>query len=251
MSDWNFFPANDQALRLDGVSQLAYRNNPSFRGNTAGAISMWVRVNALLPSTGVADIISCSNSASGATETLVFGLRRHPGFPDPSATYIGLTQYAQGSSGLLGMAYAPTPASTGGVDHYVFGSSGKVYLNSVLQSTIRPAGSAPGTVWFGDISGSNRDLAIGGRRIGGTPGMFSQVDVLEVLYLPNRVFTGTEVSEIHGKGMGADFESLSMYSELAMVLPFDGDANDIKGSNHFTLESTATPTPVLPTFIDV
>lgn len=242
MSDWNFFPSGDQAVQYDGASQYGYKTNPSFRTDTAGAISFWFRLPELNPSGGgVIPLFMLNLSDAGNDATYYFGVRNNPSYAIPG-NYLDILYRPTNGAGIL-VKSGKTSIAANGWYHAVVGSAGKIYANGAEESY--QYWSTPFTSgWFGNLPAGNYDLALAANRRAGTALGYGKDDINDMIYLPGRVFTSTEVSEIYSKGMGADFESLSMYSELASVWPFDGDGNDIKGSNSLTMVGS-------PTYADV
>lgn len=245
MSDWNFFPSGDQAVQYDGSSQYGYKTNPSFRTDTAGAFSFWFRLPELLPSPGNIPLFRLVSEDSGSDAGYFFVVRRHSGYADPTENYLDIVY--RGTDGATPIAKSGSTAlAANSWYNAVTDSAGKIYVNSAEEVYQRWNLSFPlyTTGWFGGVTATNKAAVIASNRLAGVVTNYGKVDVNDMIYLPGRVFTSTEVSEIYSKGMGADFESLSMYSELASVWPFDGDGNDIKGSNSLTMVGS-------PTYADV
>ncbi len=231
-----------QAMHLDGTSQYAWKANPTFKNDSAGGISLWVRANSLLSSYGTTGIVTMADSAGGATKFMSFDLRRNSGFPSSTSTYIGITDFHAGSPVAYG--YSPTAISASAWLNAIFGSDGSLYINGSLQTLIKPIGLLLGAGWYNSISAANKDFAIGARRLAGVASNFSAIDIMNVNYLPGRSFTSTEAAEIYAAGKCADPSTLSMYASLAPIYTFNGNTNDLLNVENLT--AVASPTYISP-----
>lgn len=247
MSDWNFFPANDQALHLDGTSQYAYLANPSFQADSAGAISMWVRINTALTSDGAYALMSLSDSGTKVGtygRFLLFSARRSAGFGNTN-TYLDLAYTGAGSN--VACKSGSTVLPTGSWFNVITGSSSKLYFGGSEETTYQYWNPVHITtpVWYSGVAGSNHDLAFGNNRLASAAtASYSPIDICKVMYLSGRTFTGTEAAEVAALGVDGDMSSLSMYASLSPLYPFDGDANDSIGTQHLTLVGSPTYTDV-------
>lgn len=246
MSNWLYWPAtypDTKALHLDGASQYTWKADPSFKNDTAGAWSSWVRINTLLTTDGAYTLICVADSGAlvGNGKQFWFAIRRAAAQFGNTNNYLefislplGTTTYVKDGS---------TPLAAGTWYHVAFQSDGKIYLNGVEETYQYRLGGHYTSGWYALFTATDKDVSIGARRLAGSPNNYSAVDFNNTLYF-NRSLTSTEVTEIYTAGMGADPSLLSSASAIVSQYNFEGDVTDAKAVNNLT--AVATPTYVTP-----
>lgn len=232
------------ALRLNGVDKYAYIPNPSFRTDTAGAISFWFRLPELLTSPGNIPLFRLVSEDSGGDAGYFFVVRRHNGYADPTKNYLDIV-YRATNGATPSSKSGSTPLSANAWYNAVTGSDGKIYVNSAEEVYQRWNLGFPlyTTGWFSGVTATAMAAVIASNRIGGVETNYGKVDVNDMIYLPGRDFTPAEVSEIHSKGMGADPRLMSFGGASGlMAWDFEKRLTPVVGS----LSNTFTGVNIVP-----
>ena len=195
----------------------------SFRSDTAGAWSMWVRIDNTFAADGVRFIMGLGTSG---TNRLIFGVRRIA--TTGSSTYFTWVTTRGGVT--RGYSATTTALAANTWYHVVFQSSGTAYscsVNGTSQTVTQWTGTAGNTGdWFGDHTGTSPWFTGGAHTPSGPGGAnYPGGRMDEFLYLPGRVFTAGEVTEIYNAGVPKNPHKLSFASDVDVWWRF-GDSRD-------------------------
>lgn len=231
---------------FNGTDEYMYRDDPSFKADTAGAWSFWVKLDAVFGSDDN-DVVIGYGVRSGANNAeMFFGPRRNVN--TGTGTFMAITHRAT-NAGTIGGYSGTTTALTAGAWHHIVvesnGTGWAMWVNGVSQTMTRWDGFATANNgnWYGDVSGSNHGLSVGARFMSNVYGPNYYAGLLdEVVYLPGRIFTSGEVAEIYNSGTPMNPHRLSMISELTTWYRM-GDSRDsattvfdeLSGGNDLTL----------------
>lgn len=191
---------------FNGTDEYAYRDNPSFKGDTQGCFAFWYRPTTVLSTLGFRDVISMGVRDAGNNAT--FSIRqRHNASLTINATYrnqpILDTGLRPTNGGTNNLVYADHILSAGVTGLWVVQSNGSAtqhaWNGTLLTSTAWNSTSNVGD-WLGDISGSDHRLTLGCQFINNGATMFSGHRMNEVLYF-NRPLTSGEITWLYNAGV--------------------------------------------------
>lgn len=228
---------------FNGTDEHAYHDDPSFDANTAGAWSFWVKIDAVFGSDSVDGVIGFGVRDAGNNSQFFIGPRRNAA--TGTGTYMNITHRPTHNATANGVSAVTTALSAGVWYHVVAQSNGtawSMYINGTAQTiTVWSLGTNTGD-WYGDVSGSDHRFAIGANYVSNAIGTAVYAGLVdEVVYLPGRVFTGAEVTEIYNAGVPKNPHRLSMASELTTWYRMGDSRDDATtiydeiGSNNLTL----------------
>ena len=243
---------NARCAEFNGVDEYMVRTGSlSFRSDTAGAWSMWIRLDALFTSAGQQMTLAFTPVTSGQ-DRMTFGPRRIAA--TDTGTYFSIVSIVGGAT----VGYSgTTTALTAGVWHHIVvqsnGSAWSMYVDGVAQTLTRWSGSGSNTGdWFGDHSGTGGQFMLSGQINGSVLSNFFDGRLDEYLYLPGRALTAGEVTAIYNSGTPSNPHKLSFGSEVAAWWRF-GDSRDSAttmydeiGSNDLTLVNMDASNYVTP-----
>jgi hypothetical protein len=243
---------NDNCADFNGTNEYMSRTGTlSFRSDTAGAWSMWVRLDNTFGADGFRFVWTLGTSG---TNRLQFGTRRISATGSSTffsfATAIGATT--------RGYSATTTALAANTWYHVVFQSNGTAYscsINGVSQTITQWTGTAGNTGdWFGDHTGTSPWFTVGVQNASGAIGAnFWEGRLDEFVYLPGRVFTAGEVTEIYNSGVRMNPHRYSMISSLTTWYRM-GDSRDsattvfdeLSGANDLTLVNMDASNYVAP-----
>lgn len=234
MSRILYFPEtyrDDKAIRYDGSTELAYRNNPEYGNDAAGSWIGWVRFPALPYDSAMWSFLSLVKSSTGSKK-LFLTIRGATG-DDPRRLQV---QYSD--TGVTGISYHPTGVTANQWHQFCFAADAsevKLVLNNDF-STLVAAGSNPlwaAGQWYGGISGSSPIMTFGAARIGGSRLYHTRCHLNNLIYC-NRVLTNSEITEHYNAGRHAHPWNLSFGSAITHRYDFENDLTDAVGGETLT-----------------
>lgn len=220
---------NTLCAAFNGVDEVMYVDDPAWKSNTEGSISMWIRLNATLSANEFQSVFSIGERNAGNDSTLFFGPRRVT--TTGTGTYFNITCRTTNGGQVHGYSATTTALSAGVWYHVVVNSTGgfwTIAINNVAQTLTNwytGAGSNNTGDWFGDISGSAMRVAIGSlyRKNVYTANYFGgRIDELIVV---DRALTGTEITALYNSGTPRNPHRLFLGSNLKAWYRF-GDSRD-------------------------
>lgn len=194
---------NALCAQFNGVDEHAYCDDPSFKADTAGAWSFWIKIDAVFGSENT-DFVFGYGVKSGANNSIFhLGPRRFPATGTP--TYMSITHRATNGGAIDGFSGTTTELSAGVWTHVVVQSNGtawSMWINGVSQTMTNWLGSGSNNGnWYGDVSGTNHRLTVGVQYVSNAIGANFYAGLLdEVTYLSGRVFTSGEVASLYNSG---------------------------------------------------
>jgi hypothetical protein len=240
---------------FNGTDEYMSRTGASFSGDTAGAWSFWVKLDAVF---GVNDndVVVGFGVRSGANNSeMFFGPRRN--INTGTGTFMAITHRATNAGTINGYSGTTTPLTAGSWHHIIVQSNGtawSMWVDGTSQTMTLWAGGGSNTGdWYGDVSGSDHSLSIGARFMSNVFGPNYYAGLLdEVVYLGGRIFTSGEVAEIYNGGVRKNPHRLSMIADLDVWWRM-GDSRDSAttvfdeiGSNDLTLVNMDASNYVAP-----
>lgn len=216
---------NQKCADFNGTDEYMSRTGTlSFRSDTAGAWSMWVRIDNTFAADGFRIIWGFGTSG---TNRFNFGVRRITA--TGTGTFFTFATVVGGVT--RGYSATTTALAANTWYHVVFQSSGTAYscsVNGTSQTITQWTGAAANTGdWFGDHTGTAPWFTVG---VNNGPASalganFFEGRMDEFLYLPGRVFTAGEVTEIYNSGVRMNPHRFSMISSLTTWYRM-GDSRD-------------------------
>lgn len=194
---------NALCAQFNGVDEHAYCDDPSFKADTAGAWSFWIKIDAVFGSENT-DFVFGYGVKSGANNSIFhLGPRRFPATGTP--TYMSITHRATNGGAIDGFSGTTTALSAGVWTHVVVQSNGtawSMWINGVSQTMTNWFGSGSNNGnWYGDVSGTNHSLTVGVQYASNAIGANFYAGLLdEVTYLSGRIFTAGEVASLYNSG---------------------------------------------------
>lgn len=241
------------ATSFNGSSQYVYRDNPSFKANTAGAFSFWWKPTATLTGTDTSTTIIGYGTNDAANNSFFAIRQRLFLYVHPTNNYISILHRTTAGGATNQVIFTTTPLVAGTTYQVVVASNGTAWtcsINGVSQAVTVGVGSNTGD-WFGDVSGTDHKLCFAGfwnfNAINAI--QYNACALNDTLYLPSRVFTAGEITEVYNAGVVKNPRSLSMASELEVWRMGDrGDTSSTilgryKGNNMTTVGSPTYVTP--------
>jgi hypothetical protein len=199
--------SNTKAMKTNGVDQLAYIDNPTFRADTAGAFSFWYKPTTLLSSTGRKGIIAVGQKS--ATAGFFWITQRRNASTSPANTPLLEVGFRAATAGTVDLITANGTLVAGRREHWVVQSSGSaitIYRNGVLQTLNVWSGTNTGK-WMGGLSEASHRLTIGSEFVSNASINYGDQEIDEVQYF-NRVLTGSEITELYNLGSPVNVRKL-------------------------------------------
>jgi hypothetical protein len=237
---------NQKCADFNGTNEYMYRNDPSFKADTAGAWSFWVKLDAVFAVNDV-DIIIGYGVRSGANNSqFFFGPRRNVN--TGTSTYMSIFHRATNGGTIDGFSGTTTALTAGAWTHVVVQSNGtawSMWINGVSQTMTQwnGTGSNNGN-WYGDVSGTDHRMTIGVQYLSNAIGANFYAGLLdEVTYLSGRVFTSGEVASLYNSGTRTNPRKLASIQADLETWYRMGDSRDsattvfdeLSGANDLTL----------------
>lgn len=219
---------DQKAANFNGTDELVYRDDPSFKGDTAGAWSFWLKLDSLFTGTATQIVICLGVRDAGNDSTFIIGPRRI--VTTGANTYMSLLHRATNGGITSSFSATTTAFAAGAWTHVVVQSNGgawSMYINGVAQTMTNWLGTGSNNGdWYGDISGSDHRFTIGTNYRNNAVQTAYYAGMLdEVVYLNGRAFTAPEITEIYNAGVPKNPHRLSMVSDLETWWRF-GDSRD-------------------------
>lgn len=233
---------------MNGSDEYVYKDDPSFEGDTAGAIALRFRAATLLGANGSKAILSMGVRDAGNSSFI--GLRQFRGATTSNQNRLQVIRSGGGAGNYFGgTALAATTWYS--VVLQSTGSAWSIYLNGAAETLTNVSGSNTGD-WFGDISGTDHRLTFGAQFVANAPGGYNDCRVNECIYVGGRVLTGAEITEWHNAGVTKNPHRLSFRADIDSWWRF-GDSRDSAttiydevGSNDLTLVNMDASNYVAP-----
>jgi len=219
---------NQLCADFNGTDEYMYRDDPSFKADTAGAWSFWVKLDAVFGSDD-ADFVFGYGVRSGSNNSrFQIGPRRIA--LTGTSTYMAILHVPTNGGTISGYSGTTTALSAGVWTHVVVQSNGtawSMWINGVSQTITQWGGSGSNNGnWYGDVSGTNHRMTIGVQYLSNAIGANFYAGLLdEVTYLSGRAMTSGEVAEIYNGGTPKDPRGLSFATELEAIYRM-GDRGD-------------------------
>ena len=238
MPSWTNFVTFDNSLAaaFNGTSTGAFMDDPSFKTDTQGSISMWSRATTVLSSAGLKVMMGYHEIHPTNGRQLQFSQRYNAGTPVRANTPIPSTfvRPVIGTSqdnGLVGDVLIVAGAMT----HWLLQSNGTnktFYINGVNVGTVNWFGAeAPDNQWFGNIGGTTHRLSFGVRYIGGSTYQdWNDCTMGQVTYV-NRPRTPAEITAEYNGGNPRNPLGLGYGTSLKSYWPMNGNLLDVIGPN--------------------
>lgn len=211
---------------FNGTNEYMSRTGTlSFRSDTAGAWSMWVRIDNTFGAPGQQMTLSFTPVTSGQ-DRMTFGPRRIAA--TGTGTFFSIVSLVGGAA--VGYSGTTTALTAGAWHHVVMQSSGtawSMYVDGVLQTLTRwsALGSNTGE-WFGDHSGTGGQFMLSGQINGSVLSNFFDGRLDEYLYLSGRIFTAGEVASLYNSGTRTNPRKLASIQADLVTWWRMGDSRD-------------------------
>ena len=241
---------------FNGTDEYMYRDDPSFKSDTAGAWSFWVKMDAVF-AVAATDFVIGYGVKSGANNSVFhLGPRRVTATGTP--TYMSITHRATNGGTINGYSGTTTALTAGAWTHVVVQSNGtawSMWINGVSQTlTLWASGGSNTGDWYGDVSGTGHRLAVGVQYASNAIGSNFYAGLLdEVVYLSGRVFTSGEVASLYNSGTRTNPHRIASIQSDIRVWWRMGDSRDSattvfdeSGSNNLTMVNMDATNYVAP-----
>ena len=240
------------AAQFNGIDEYMYVDNPTFKTDTQGAISIWLRPATIFSANNTSPFISYGVKDAGNNSRLFFAKRRAGVSTSNNTRFEISTRLTH--NGTINSYRGATDISAGTLYHIIFQSNGSVhtlYLNGVLETLNIALGSNNGA-WFGNISGSDHRLAFGCYFNSNAASLYNDCKENECIYV-NRVLTGAEITALYNGGTPRNPHRITtLGSDLKSWWRFGDSRDDATtvydeiGSNNLTLVNMDASNYVTP-----
>ena len=238
---------NTLALHANGTSQYAQASSVSFRNDTLGTISLWVRFTTVPTSRSFKSIFAIGSTVGGNFSRFYVGIRWNSGAGSLPRICVGSAHPTQ--STWITDAVGSTTLSAGVWYHVVVRSDGVVYVNNVLQTmTTWLVANGPLPGWFNSVTSATYNVTIAARQ-DTTVSQFLDARVDEITYY-NTALNPAEVLVLYNGGTPVNPHRFDFISACQMWLRCGDSRDDATtlydeiGSNDFTL--VGSPSYVTP-----
>ncbi|HRA18749.1 MAG TPA: alkaline phosphatase D family protein [Flavobacteriales bacterium] len=202
-------------MKTNGIDQLAYIDNPTFRPDTIGAFSFWYKPTTVLSADARMGIIGVGQKS--ATAGFFWISQRFVGFTTPANTPLLEVGFRANTAGAADLITASTTLVAGQRSHWVAQTNGStimIYRDGVLQTANVWLGSNTGK-WMGGLIETQHRLTVGCEFFGNAPSNYGDQEVDEVMYF-NRSLTGPEITSLYNIGSPVDPRKLfSLHPTMA------------------------------------
>lgn len=214
---------NARCAEFNGTNEYMVRTGTlSFRSDTAGAMSMWIRIPATF---GSDQVQFCGVFYVSDNDRILIGVRRIVW--TGTGTFFSFSTVRSGT--VRGYSATTTALTANTWFHVVLQSTGtsyEVYVNGTAQTITQWFGpTANNGDWCGDFTGPSARLQFGANYVSGAPASYYAGRLDEFDYVSGRALTSGEVSEIYNSGTPRNPHKLSFASEVAAWWRF-GDSRD-------------------------
>lgn len=148
-------------MRLNGTSQRGYVNNPTFKADTSGCFSFWIKLDAVFAANGFQTIIGYGANDAANDATILINVRRTT--TTGTGTYLSTQARSTHGGTNNGVSGTTTPLAAGAWTYCEIETNGTTWsmrVNGVTQTITAWIGSNTGD-WLGDLSGSDHRLVVG------------------------------------------------------------------------------------------
>lgn len=152
---------NALAMRLNGTNQYGWVNNPTFKTDTAGCFSFWIKLDAVFAANGGQAIIGYGANDAANDAVFLIAVRRTTA--TGTGTYLAINTRTTHGGTNNGVSGTTTPLAAGAWTYCEIETNGTTWamrINGVTQTMTAWVGSNTGD-WLGDISGASHKLVIG------------------------------------------------------------------------------------------
>ena len=152
---------NALAMRLNGTTQYGWVNNPTFKTDTAGCFSFWIKLNAVFAANGGQAIIGYGVNDGANNAIFLITVRRTT--VTGTGTYLSINTRTTHGGTNNGVSGTTTPLAAGAWTYCEVETNGTTWamrINGVTQTMTAWVGSNTGD-WLGDISGASHKMVIG------------------------------------------------------------------------------------------
>jgi hypothetical protein len=152
---------NALAMRLNGTNQYGWVNNPTFKTDTAGCFSFWIKLDAVFAANGGQAIIGYGVNDGANDAVFLIAVRRTTA--TGTGTYLAINTRTTHGGTNNGVSGTTTPLAAGAWTYCEIETNGTTWsmrVNGVTQTMTAWVGSNTGD-WLGDISGASHKMVIG------------------------------------------------------------------------------------------
>jgi hypothetical protein len=151
------------SLRLNGTTQYGHKDNPSWKGDVSGTLSLWIKPSATLTGTDASTgFLSLGVNDAGNNSNLSIRQRVFSSV-HPTNNYISFVHRPTHGATPNQVIFTTTPLVIGAWNYVSVSSNGGAWscrVNGVDQAITVIIGSNTGD-WFGDVSGANHRFTLG------------------------------------------------------------------------------------------
>jgi hypothetical protein len=152
---------NALAMRMNGTNQYGWVNNPTFKTDTAGCFSFWIKLDAVFAANGGQAIIGYGVNDGANDAVFLIAVRRTTA--TGTGTYLAINTRTTHGGTNNGVSGTTTPLAAGAWTYCEIETNGTTWsmrINGVTQTMTAWVGSNTGD-WLGDISGASHKMVIG------------------------------------------------------------------------------------------
>jgi len=191
---------NALAMRLNGTNQCGWVDNPSFKTDTSGCFSFWIKLDAVLAANGVQTIIGCGANDAANDAAILIGVRRVTA--TGTGTYLAINTRTTHGGTNNGVSGTTTPLAAGAWTYCEIETNGTTWamrINGVTQTMTAWVGSNTGD-WLGDISGASHKMVIGNNYNSNAISSYWFAGVVDEISYFDRTLTGPESTLLYNGG---------------------------------------------------
>lgn len=152
---------NALAMDLNGTNQYGWVDNPTFKTDTAGCFSFWIKLDAVFAANGGQAIIGYGVNDGANDAVFLIAVRRTTA--TGTGTYLAINTRTTHGGTNNGVSGTTTPLAAGAWTYCEIETNGTTWamrINGVTQTMTAWVGSNTGD-WLGDISGASHKLVMG------------------------------------------------------------------------------------------
>lgn len=232
-------------MRLNGTNQYGWVNNPTFKTDTAGCFSFWIKLDAVFAANGTQAIIGYGVNDGANDAIFLIAVRRTT--TTGTGTYLAINTRTTHGGTNNGVSGTTTPLAAGAWTYCEIETNGTTWsmrVNGVTQTITAWTGSNTGD-WLGDISGASHKLVIGNNYVSNALGSTWFAGVLDEINYFSAI-TGAQSTLMYNGGTPANPHRVQFGSAWKSWWRC-GDSRDTTsilydeiGTNNITLVNTPT-----------
>lgn len=236
---------NALAMRLNGTNQYGWVNNPTFKTDTAGCFSFWIKLDAVFAANGGQAIIGYGVNDGANDAVFLIAVRRTTA--TGTGTYLAINTRTTHGGTNNGVSGTTTPLAAGAWTYCEIETNGTTWsmrVNGVTQTITAWTGSNTGD-WLGDISGASHKMVIGNNYVSNALGSTWFAGVLDEINYFSAI-TGAQSTLMYNGGTPANPHRVQFGSAWKSWWRC-GDSRDTTsilydeiGTNNITLVNTPT-----------